>query len=90
MNTTEEIREDFASLLEQVRQQRDELRVKIHLAGMEMRDEWEDLERQWEHLIAKRKQVNSVASDAVHEVNHAAVELAREIKKAYLKIKKVL
>lgn len=87
MNTTEQIREELASLLNQLHQQRDEIRVKIHLAGMEVRDEWEELERQWELFLEKAKQVSETSGAALHESNEAAVKLAHKIKTAYAKIK---
>lgn len=87
MNTVEDIREEYNQLIDALRQQRDELHVKVHLAGMEVRDEWEALEKKWERLKAKSKQIQEVAGDSAHEIHHAALELGQEIKKGYQSLK---
>ena len=38
------IKEDINELADRLRRERDQLSVKIHLANMEVRDEWQDLE----------------------------------------------
>lgn len=90
MNTVEDIREEYNQLLNTLRQQRDELNVKVHLAGMEVRDEWEVLEKKWEHMKAKSKQVQEVTGDSAHDVHEVALELGHEIKKGYQRLRDIL
>ena len=47
-------REDLTRMVEELRAQRDMLRVRLHLAGAEAREEWEALEKHLLHLQAKR------------------------------------
>lgn len=90
MTTVEDIREEYKELVETLKQQRDELKVKVHLASMEVRDEWEELEKKWNHMKAKSKQVNEAAGDSAHEIHQVVSELGHEIKKGYKRLKNVL
>lgn len=40
-------RKELETLLDGLKQQRDELMVQLHLAKAEARDEWEELEKNW-------------------------------------------
>jgi len=68
MSANEKIEESIEDALEALTQQRDELRVKMHLAGMEVQDKWGELEEQWEQLIARKdqleKELEPTAADA--------------------------
>lgn len=44
--TTAELKKDIQESLALVRTLRDEIRVKLHLAGMDAKDEWRQLEPQ--------------------------------------------
>ena len=38
---------DINEVFENLKQQRDEIRVKMHLAAADAKDEWEALEKKW-------------------------------------------
>jgi hypothetical protein len=44
MNSTTELKQNIHGRLDQLRALRDDVRVRLHLAGMEARDEWNKLE----------------------------------------------
>lgn len=50
-----EFREQLEQELDRVRGVRDEPRVQFYLGGAELRDQWEDLERGWQHLEGRLK-----------------------------------
>ncbi len=54
--------------LTQLRQLRDELRVRIHLAGMDARDEWNKLEPKIEEAEKIAKDATTGAADMVRDV----------------------
>src|SRR3569832_2076091 len=73
---TEEIamtdtKHDFDELLESLRRQRDMLKLKMHLARADARDEWAELEKKWQHLSAKsssaRRDAEAVSKDVFVE-----------------------
>jgi tRNA U54 and U55 pseudouridine synthase Pus10 len=41
----EELTDDFEEMVEKLKEERDELGVKLHLAKMEASEEWQELER---------------------------------------------
>ena len=83
-------REDFNEFVENLKQQRDELRVKMNLAAADAKDEWEKLEKQWGHFEAKAKQVGGETAGASKDVWDAVKDLGSEIKDGYDRIRKTL
>jgi len=81
---------DLDAMIDGLRQQRDVIMVQLHLAKAEVRDEWDELEQQWEHLRAKAKSVGHEAQNASQDVFQAAKLLAEEIKQGYERIRKQL
>lgn len=81
---------DFDRVLDELRTQRDELKVKLHLAKAEARDEWEKAEKKWEHLRAKLDVVGREAADTGSNVLAATKLVAREIKDGYDRIRTLL
>ena len=81
---TKKIRELVRLELDQLARMRDEIRVKIHLAGMEGRSStWTDLEKQFERLEARFG----------HEGDHivgTTRQIAAEVQTAFLDFKKTL
>lgn len=85
MNDTKEHMND---LLNELKQERDELRVKLNLAKLEANEEWQKLETKLTKLEAKAKQVGDATADAAGDVGAAAKLLAEEIREGFKKIVK--
>jgi hypothetical protein len=83
-------KEDVKKVVETLKQQRDELKVKIHLAKAEAGDEWEKAEKKWEQLKTKTRMLGTEAGDASKDIGAAAKQLAKEIKHGYDRIRKLL
>lgn len=81
---------EFDRVVDELRTQRDELKVKLHLAKAEARDEWEKAEKQWEHLRGKLDVVGREAADAGSNVLAATKLVAREIKDGYDRIRTLI
>ncbi len=86
----EKAREELAATLARLRTERDELRLKMHLARAEVRDEWEKVESKWAHLEYKAPAVASAAGAATRDVASAAKLLGEEIRHAYQRIRDAL
>ena len=67
-------------LLEDLKQERDELRVRVHLAKLEANEEWQDLEDKWETLQSKAKAVAKATTDSAEDVGEAVKGLGKEIR----------
>lgn len=85
-----EMREEIERAIKQLEQQRDELRLKLHLGKAEAREEWDKLERQWEHLRARLPQLRAALSDTTTEVGAALKLTAEEIRRGYERLRKLL
>ena len=67
--------EKFESLVSKLTQERDELRVKMNLAGKELRDEWRDAEGKFEQLQTKARGMTRKAVAAGHEAADASTDI---------------
>jgi hypothetical protein len=81
---------EYDRLREDLKRQRDEIRLKIHLAGAEVRDEWTEIEKKWEHFAARADVVARGAGEAAEDVASAAKLLGEEIRSAYHRIRSLL
>ncbi len=78
-------KEERADALEQLKQLRDELALKIHLGSMEAKAEWEELEKKWSDFEAKAR-----LDETAEGLGQAVSLLADEIKAGYDRIRKAL
>ena len=70
------LKDDFQALKKDIRMLRDEVKLKVHLAGMDLQTEWEKLEPK--------------ADTFLHEISHTTADAAQEMKKSLLELKKRL
>jgi len=73
--------------IESLKQVRDELRVKADLAKMETRDQWQVIEKKWQHVEGQLKELNKDAKSSASEISDAVSLVLGEIKEGYTKIK---
>lgn len=85
-----ETNDKLAHLVEDLRRQRDELRVQLQLGKAEARDEWEKLEQQWAVLKPKLKAAGGEAAKASSNVYAALALAAEELKKGYERVRERL
>jgi hypothetical protein len=83
---------DIDEIIEDLKQTRDEIRVKINLASKEVKDEWEELEEKMEDFSGKAKQF---AEDAELKktgtgIGDALGQLGSELKHGYDRIRDAL
>jgi hypothetical protein len=71
--------------MENLKRLRDEIQLKIHLGSMELKDEWERLDKKWDEFVRKA-QFEKTAAD----LNTALENLAAELQKGYERLKKAL
>ncbi len=80
-------REEITRMIDELRAQRDMLRVRLHLAGAEAREEWEALEKRWEHLRARATVVGREATESAENVGTALRQVADELKQGYERLR---
>ena len=74
MQTTQNpIEAQMRNVLSELRKLRDEIRVQVHLGGMDAKKAWDELE-------PKLAEADRMAENASEETFHAAVETLRKLK----------
>lgn len=74
-----------------LKQERDELALKMHLGRKDLEAEWQQLEAKWNELKAvKGPPLKEAASQTAQGVGSALELAADELKKGYEKIRKLL
>jgi chromosome segregation ATPase len=64
----DEVRRQLASILTELQTTRDEIRVRIHLAGMELKDKWKELESHIDELESRKPEATQKVRDAAAEL----------------------
>lgn len=81
---------DIDEILDELRTTRDELRVQMYLAAAEVRDEWDELEKKWEHLKTHAEKVGDATEEAAEDVGEALGLVGDELRKGYKRIRDAL
>ena len=81
---------ELSSLIEDVKRQRDELHVRLHLAKADAKDEWDRLERKWEHLRRKMEGVGHEAGKTAGDVGAALGLAVEELRHGYQRMRAIL
>jgi len=75
--------EEVDKIVSSLKTMRDELKLQMHLAQAELRDEWEELEPKFEEMEGK-------LSDAAEDTREVVNVVAEELLAAYKRIKERL
>jgi len=78
--------DDFTRLIDRLKTDRDELKLKMHLAGMEVKEEFEEAEKKWNQLKSRAMSIAGDAAEASDEYVAKAKVIGDELKEAYRRI----
>lgn len=83
---------DLDDVIEELKQKRDELRLQIHLASREVRDEWNELEDKMEDFSGRARQFANDAKlkETGAGLGDAMQKLGHEIRLGYERIRDAL
>ncbi len=84
------LKDDLAVIMEELKTQRDILAVKMHLAKADVKDEWQQLEKKWQHFCAENERLQEEAKDVAEDVQEDLSDLGRDLKEGYYRIKNLL
>jgi wobble nucleotide-excising tRNase len=79
--------DDLEIMWDKIKTQRDELRVRSHLAKAEFRDEWQELELKWETAEKNLNHLQKEAKETTEDVKTSAKIVLEELSSAYDRIK---
>lgn len=88
--TMSEWSDRWQAILGDFERQRDELRVRLHLAKAEGREELARLEEKMDALRLRAQSAGSEAQDALKDIGGAAEQLANEIRQGLERVRKTL
>ena len=80
---SDDLKDKAEQLVGRLKQERDELRVRLHLLKAELLDEWEDVESKWEHVENKLEHMRDGAKDSAEDIGAALSQVGEEITQAY-------
>ncbi len=83
-------REDLQKLLERLETERDELKLKLGLAKLEAREEWQELEQKIDGLKGRLKVLGGEAKDASGDIGAAFDLVADEVREGLARLKKLM
>ncbi len=87
---SEETKTFVEELISDLKQQRDELRVRIHLGSAELKDEWNKLDDKLAQLSQRFEPVKDAVEDTAEDVWESLKLVGGEIKEGFTRIRKSL
>jgi len=82
-----DFKQTFDKELSLLKQARDELKLKLHLAKADARDEWERLETQLQTLEDELRQVAQQSKKPLTEISRSTREVLGELKAGYKRLR---
>lgn len=86
----EKAKREYADLTNFLERERDEVKVRMHLANADAQDQWHKLEAKWESFQSRAAVVAKVTEQSAHEVGEATQLVGEELKEAYHRIRNTL
>jgi len=85
-----DIKEEFNIMANRVRTERDNIKLKIHLASMDAKEEFQDAEKKWNQFKENAAKITDDAIDTSEEYISKAKIIGDELKDTYNRISKKL
>ena len=89
-DAVEELKEEYADAIGYLKRERDELKLQVHLAGLEAGDQWTKAESKWALFHTQAAKVNEATVESAKEVGAAARVVGDELKDAFRHIRDTL
>ncbi len=86
----DDTRKHIDEMIKDLKQERDELQVKLHLAKLEASEEWDRIQAKLEKLDAKARDLAGATAEASKGIGAAAKLLGEEIRDGFRMIAKRL
>ncbi len=81
-----DLKEEFEKLLERLKTERDEIQLKLHLASMDARQEFDEAEKKWGQMKTKAAEIKDDAVVTSEEYIAKAKIVGEELKETYHRI----
>jgi len=84
------IKKEFGDLYKKLKVERDEIKLQLHLASMEAKEEFEKAEKQWVLVKARANEIADDTKETTQEFIAKARIVGEELKDTYHRIKQRL
>ncbi len=81
-----DMKEELNKLIEKLKSQRDEVNLKIHLASMDAKQEYEEAEKKWLEVKVKASEIADDAVETSEEFIAKIKVVGEELKGTYSRI----
>lgn len=82
-----ELKKELSDLVETLKTERDEIAVKLHLASLDVKDEFDTLDEKWNLVTQKAAEMADDAAEVSEEAVAKAKVVGEELKEAYNRVK---
>jgi archaellum component FlaC len=82
-----EFKKEINTMISKLKTERDNLKLSMHLASMEAKDEFEEAEKKWKKLKEKASNITDDFEAASDEVMTNAKIIGEELNESYNRIK---
>ncbi|MGB3211045.1 MAG: hypothetical protein WBB19_10105 [Desulforhopalus sp.] len=82
-----EFKTEIDNLMSKVKTERDALKLKMHLASMDAKDEFEEAEKKWRQLKEKASDITDDVATTSDELMTNAKIIGEELRETYNRIK---
>ena len=82
--------EQLEQAWQNLKTQRDEIRLQIHLAKAELKEEWEKLDPAWQKAQHEYEELKEATEDAASDMHKNLTVVTDELSSAFERIKKRL
>lgn len=86
----QELRQSLERERDALLQARDELKLQLHLANLQAKEQWDQLERKWEAVSTELSKLSTHTKAPLDDINKAARSLFGEIKTGYDRVREQL
>lgn len=90
MSDTENSKTAIERLIQDLKQQRDELRLQLHLGGKEIKDEWEKIDDKLAQMTHQYQPLKHAVHESASDVWDAIKLLGSEVRGGFENIRKSL
>lgn len=84
------LKTEFETLMAKLNVEREELQLKLHLASMEAKDEFSEVDKQWQQIKHKASEIADESIETSEEFIAKAKIVGEELKESYHRIAKRL
>lgn len=81
---------DFENLISKLNVEREQLQLKLHLAGMEAKDEFDSAEKTWQMIKHKASEIADESIETSEDFIAKAKIVGEELRESYNRISKRL